>query len=92
LFVSDLECNLRVAFQVMKPSWMSVKTRIGGSNHVGAIMFKISQRCDSLFTSLATDSGQQEDRQSLYLAAELSTAEAIEENIDRHEESEDVEK
>ena len=81
-----------MAFQIMKPGWMSVKTRIGGSNHVEAILFKISQRCDSLFTRPATDSGQQEDRQSLYLAAEPSTAEAIEENINRHEESEDVEK
>jgi hypothetical protein len=45
----------------------------------------------TLFTRPADDRGQQEDRQSLYLAAELSPAEAIQKNTNRHEESEDIE-
>jgi len=83
LFVSNLKLNLGVIFEVMKPSGMRVKARIGGSNCVGAIMLQVAQWCDPLFTTLATNRRQQEHRKSLYPVAELSTSEAIKENIDR---------
>ncbi len=55
-------------------------------------MFDIPQRCDSLLARPVAGRGQRQDGQSLHVAAELSTGEAIHRNIDRHEESEDVEK
>ena len=56
-------------------------------------MFEVSQRCDTFFTGLTPGSGQQEDRESLNLAAELSTAEPVEENIEcQHGPEEDGER
>jgi len=49
----------------------------GGGDDVIAILFKVSQRRDSFLTRLATDGGQQEDREALYLAAEFSIAALI---------------
>jgi hypothetical protein len=91
LVVSNLKFNLGVVFEVMKPSGMCVKARIGGSNCVGAIMLQVPEWCDSLFTTFATNGRQQQHRKSLYPVAEFSTREAVKENIDGQEESKDFE-
>ena len=91
LLVSHLKLNLRLAFQIMKPGRVSVKARIGSGNHVVAIVLKVTERGNSLFTCFTTGRGQQENWESLYLAAELSAGEPVEQDIDCHKGSENRE-